>query len=469
MGTITHGRPARGCYNCGMQKASQNADNSSQIAELKTVVSFALENARGRGASQCEVDASQNRGLSTTVRLGEVDTVEYQRDRGVGVTVYFGKRKGSASTADLSVQAVRDTVEKACTIARYTAEDECAGLADAEELARDIPDLDLDHPWSLTPDEAVSLARSCEAAGLAVDTRLTNSEGATVHTQRNVRVYGNSHGFLEGYASTSHSLSCVLLAQQGDDMQRDYWFSTARDASELQGHVEIGRKAAERALRRLGGRRISTRKVPIVFAPELARGFFGHLVAAIRGSAQYRKSSFLLGAAGQQVLPPFVEMDERPHIRKGLASSPFDDEGVVTRDRALVRDGVLQGYVLGSYSARKLGLKTTGNAGGIHNLLVTAPGKSMGFEHLLKEMGSGLLVTELMGQGVNPVTGDYSRGASGFWVENGAITHPVHEITIAGNLRQMYLDIVALGTDVDTRGAIRSGSVLLSEMTIAGE
>jgi PmbA protein len=453
-----------------MQNApDRSRDASTSIAELKNVASLALEEAKRRGASQCEVDASQNRGLSTTVRLGEVDTVEYQRDRGVAVTVYFGKRKGSASTADLSAKAVRDTVEKASTIAKYTAEDTCAGLADPEELARDIPDLRLDHPWSLNPDEAVSLARSCEAAGLAVDARLTNSEGATVSSQRDVRVYGNSHGFLAGYGSTSHSLSCVLLAQEGEDMQRDYWFSSARDAGELQDHETIGRKAAERALRRLGGRRISTRKAPILFAPELARGFFGHFVAAIRGGAQYRKSSFLLDAAGQQVLPPFMQFDERPHIPKALASSPFDDEGVATRDRALVRDGVLQGYVLGSYSARKLGLRTTGNAGGIHNLMVTAPGKSMDFDAMLKQMGSGLFVTELMGQGVNAVTGDYSRGASGFWVEGGAIAYPVHEITIAGNLKQMYLNIVALGTDVDMRGAIRTGSVLLSEMTIAGE
>jgi PmbA protein len=383
--------------------------------------------------------------------------------------VYFGKRKGSASTADLSAQAVRDTVEKASTIARYTAEDEAAGLADPEELARDIPDLRLDHPWELGPDEAVSLARSTEAAGLAVDARITNSEGATVSSQRDVRVYGNSHGFLEGYASTSHSLSCVLLAQEGDDMQRDYWYSAARNPNALQNHEEIGRRAAERALRRLGARRLTTRKAPIVFAPELARGFFGHFTAAIRGSAQYRKSSFLLGAAGQQVLPAFMQLDERPHIPEGLASSPFDDEGVATRDRALVQNGVLQGYVLGSYSARKLGLKTTGNAGGIHNVLVGAPGKSMDFDALLKLMGTGLFVTELMGQGVNGVTGDYSRGASGFWVENGVIQYPVHEITIAGNLKQMYRDIVALGTDVDIRGAIRTGSVLIGEMTIAGE
>jgi PmbA protein len=444
--------------------------DGTRIPELKDVVSLALAEAKQRGASQAEVDASMNRGLSTTVRLGEVDTVEYQRDRGVGVTVYFGKRKGSASTADLSPKAVRETVEKACAIAKYTAEDECAGLADPEELARVIPDLELDHPWSVTPDEAVEMARACEAAGLAVDARLSNSEGATVGTHRDVRVYGNSHGFLEGYSSTSHSLSCVLLAQDGEDMQRDYWYSSARDAKELEALETIGRKAGERALARLGGRRLSTRKAPVLFSPEMARGFFGHLTAAVRGGAQYRKSSFLLDAAGQEVLPSFMQLDERPHIPRGLASAPFDSEGVATRDRALVKDGVLQGYILSSYSARKLGLRTTGNAGGLHNLLVCAsPDKSHSFEGLLKLMGTGLLVTELMGQGVNAVTGDYSRGASGFWVENGAIAYPVHEITIAGNLKQMYRDVVALGTDVDARGAIRTGSVLLSELTIAGE
>ena len=448
----------------------QQAVEGSRIPELKEVVSLALAEAKGRGASQAEVDASMNRGLSTTVRLGEVDTVEYQRDRGVGVTVYFGKSKGSASTADISAKAVRETVEKACSIARYTAQDECAGLADPEELARVIPDLDLDHPWAITPDDAVEMARACEAVGLAVDARITNSEGAAVGSHRDMRVYGNSHGFLEGFSSTSHSLSCVLLAQEGDDMQRDYWFSSARNASELLSGDTIGRKAAERALARLGARSLSTRKVPVLLAPEMARGFIAHFTGAVRGGAQYRKSTFLLDSAGQQVLPSFLQLDERPHIRRALASAPFDGEGVATRDRSLVKDGVLQGYVLSSYSARKLGLKTTGNAGGLHNLLVTAtPEKSLSFEALLKQMGTGLLVSELMGQGVNPVTGDYSRGASGFWVENGALVHPVHAVTIAGNLKQMYRDIAALGTDVDMRGAIRTGSLLLAEMTLAGE
>jgi len=441
----------------------------SRIPELQDVVSLALAEARTRGAAQCEVDASLNRGLTAAIRLGEVDTIEYQRDRGLDVTVYFGKRKGSASTADLSAQAVRETVEKASTIARYTAEDPYSGLADAQMLAKDIPDLDLEHPWNIEPDAAVELARACEAAGLAIDARLTNSEGATVSSQQDVRVYGNSLGFLAGYGSTSHTLSCVLIAQAGEDMQRDYWFSTSRDAADLDSIESIGRKAGERAVARLGARKIATQRAPVLFASEIARGLIGHFVGAIRGSSQYRKSSFLLDAAGQAVFPEFLQIQERPHIRKGLASSPFDNEGVATRDRDLVKDGVLQGYVLGSYSARKLGLQTTGNAGGNHNLIVSAQDRALAFDALLKQMGNGLLVTELMGQGVNPVTGDYSRGASGFWVENGAVSYPVHEITIAGNLREMYRGVAALGTDVDLRGGIRTGSVLIEEMTIAGE
>lgn len=333
--------------------------------------------------------------------------------------------------------------------------------------ARD-PHLDLFHPWDIEPEQAVQLARACEAAGLACDARLKNSEGATLSTHTGVRVYGNSLGFLAGYPSTSHSLSCALVAQERDDMQRDYWYSVARDPEALESGTSIGQRAAERALRRLGARRLSTRRAPVLFAPELARAMFGHFVAAIRGASQYRRASFLLDAAGQQVLPSFLNILERPHIKRGLASSPFDAEGVTTRDRDLVRGGVLQGYVLGSYSARKLGLKTTGNAGGVHNLIVQA-GETGSFEQLLARMGSGLFVTELMGQGVNGVTGDYSRGASGFWVEGGAMAYAVHEITIAGNLRDMLRNIVAVGSDVDTQGGIRTGSLLIEAMTIAGE
>jgi PmbA protein len=438
-------------------------------AQLADVVGFAREEAQRQGASECEADASVSRGLSVNVRLGEVDTVEYQRDRGLGVTVYFGKRKGSASTADLSRAAVAETVRKACAIARYTAEDSYAGLVEPEALARDIPDLDLDHPWELAPERAIELARECEAAGLGVDARVSNSEGAAVNSQRHTGVYGNSHGFLAGYSSTSHSVNAALIAQQGEDMQRDYWYSVARDPLQLEPVATVGRAAGERALARLGARRLSTRKAPVAFAPEMARGLLGHFIGAIRGTSQYRKASFLLGAAGSQVFPAFVSMHERPHIRGGLASAPFDQEGAATHDRELVEDGVLGGYVLGSYSARRLGLKTTGNAGGLHNLLVTSADGGLSTQEFLRRLGTGLLVTELMGQGVNGVTGDYSRGASGFWVEEGAIAYPVHEITIAGNLAQMYRDITALGADVDMRGGIRVGSVLISEMTIAGE
>lgn len=447
----------------------QQPAESKGIPELQDVVSFVLEEASRQGASQCEADANVSQGLGVTVRLGEVDTIEYQRDRGLGVTVYFGKRKGSASTADLSRQAVRQTVEKACAIARYTAEDPYAGLIEPEALARDIPDLDLNHPWALTPEQAIDIAQRCEAAGRDVDSRITNSEGSSLSTNRHTGVYGNSLGFLAGVSSTSHSVSCSLIAQQGEEMQRDYWYTTARDPADLEAADAIGRIAGQRAVARLGSRKLSTRKAPVAFSPDMARGLIKHFAAAIRGAAQYRKASFLLDAAGKQVFPSFLQIHERPHIPKGLASNPFDDEGAATKDRDLVRDGVLDGYVLGSYSARRLGLKTTGNAGGVHNLIVSTPGKALDMQSFLTRMNNGLLVTELMGQGVNGVTGDYSRGASGFWVENGAIAYPVHEITIAGNLKQMFLDIVGVGSDEDVRGTIRTGSVLIGEMTIAGD
>jgi PmbA protein len=449
-----------------MPKAVEAPDSSPL---LQDVVAFALAEARRQGASQYEVDASLSQGLSTTVRLGEVDTIEYQRDRGLAVTVYFGKRKGSASTADVGREAVRATVEKACAIARYTAEDPYAGLVEPEFLARDIPDLDLDHPWGLAAEDAIAIARRCEQAGRALDPRIANSEGASVSSHRHTGVYGNSLGFLAGFSGTSHSVSCSLIAQEGEQMQRDYWFTTARDPADLEPAEAVGAAAGKRALSRLGARKLATRKAPVLFAPDMARGLYRHFIGAIRGPSQYRKASFLLNAAGEQVFPAFLEMHERPHIPKGLASAPFDDEGAATRDRELVESGILRGYVLGSYSARRLGLKTTGNAGGIHNLIVEASGDSPGLDALLRRMGTGLLVTELMGQGVNGVTGDYSRGASGFWIEDGAIAYPVHEITVAGNLREIYRNIVAVGSDVDARGGIRCGSALIGEMTIAGE
>jgi PmbA protein len=436
--------------------------------DLESIIDRALDEARSRGATQAEAAVSQDAGLSVGVRLGEVETLEHQRDRSMGITVYFGQRKGSASTADFSLEAVRATVAKACSIARFTAEDPYSGLADAALMARSQPNLDLDHPWSLSAERAIEIAKSAESAALNFDSRINNSEGASVNTHQGLHVYGNTHGFVGGYPTTSHTLSCVVLAGTGEDMQRDYWYSTSRDWHELQDPEVIGRESARRTIARLGPRKLSTRRAPVLFAPEMARGLIGHFGAAIRGSSQYRQSSFLLNAAGQQVFPPGFSIAERPHIPKAMGSAPFDEEGVATRDRELVADGVLTGYILSSYSARRLGLQTTGNAGGAHNLVV-APDSTGGLDAMLVRLGSGLFVTELMGQGVNAVTGDYSRGAAGFWVERGAIQYPVAEITIAGNLRDMLKGIVAAGDDVDARGGIRTGSILLGEMTIAGE
>jgi PmbA protein len=438
------------------------------LGDLESIIDRAVDAARARGASQAEAAVSQDTGLSVGVRLGEVETLEHQRDRSMGISVYFGQRKGSASTADFSLDAVRATVAKACSIARFTAEDAASGLADAALMAQAPQNLDLAHPWPLSADRAIEIAKCCEAAALSFDPRINNSEGASLGTHQGLHVYGNTHGFVGGYPTTSHTLSCVVLAGTGEAMQRDYWYSSARDWHELEAAEVIGREAARRTIARLEPRRLATRRAPVLFVPEIARGLIGHFVAAIRGSSQYRQSSFLLNAAGQQVFPGGFSIAERPHIPKAMGSAPFDDEGVATRDRELVVDGVLTGYILSSYSARKLGLQTTGNAGGAHNLLV-APNVAGGMAAVLARLGTGLLVTELMGQGVNMVTGDYSRGAAGFWVENGALQYPVAEITIAGNLRDMLKGITAVGDDLDARGGTRVGSILLQEMTIAGE
>ncbi len=436
-------------------------------AELEGLVQQILDEAKRLGASASEAGVSLEAGLSVTARLGEVETLEYHRDRGVGVTVYFGQRKASASTSDFTPQAVRETVRAACDIARYTSEDDCAGLADAALMARDIPDLDLCHPWDVDATRAIEITQRCEAAARTADVRISNSEGATLSSHQGLRVYGNSHGFSGGYPSSRHSLSCSVIAGQDEQMQRDYWYSVARRHEDLETAEQVGRSAAERTLRRLGGRKLGTRQVPIMFAAELATGLFRSFTGAIRGGSLYRKSSFLLDHLGKQVFPAFVHIHEQPHLRGALGSAPFDSEGVATRARDLVADGVLQGYVLDSYSARKLGMQTTGNAGGVHNLSVDSG--VLDFEALLGEMNTGLLVTELMGQGVNMVTGDYSRGAAGFWVENGVIQYPVEEITIAGNLKDMFMAIVAIGSDIERRGNIRCGSVLIERMTVAGE
>ena len=436
--------------------------------DLESIIERALQEARDRGASQAEAVVSQDTGLSVGVRLGEVETLERQRDRSMGITVYLGQRKGSASTADFSVEAVSATVAKACSIARFTAEDACSGLADASLMASAPPNLDLAFPWDVTVDHAIEIAKACEAAALSFDPRINNSEGASVSTHQGLHVYGNTHGFVGGYPTTSHTLSCVVLAGNGEEMQRDYWYSSSRDWKELEQPEAIGREAARRTIARLEPRKLATRRSPVLMVPEIARGLIGHFTAAIRGTSQYRQSSFLLNAAGERIFPEWLSIAERPHIPKAMGSAPFDDEGVATRDRELIAAGVLTGYILSSYSARKLGLKTTGNAGGAHNLIV-ASNTAGGLPAMTRLLGTGLLVTELMGQGINMVTGDYSRGAAGFWVENGVIQYPVAEITIAGNLRPMLGAIVAVGDDVDTRGGVRLGSILLEEMTIAGE
>jgi PmbA protein len=442
-------------------------NEAEQIAQLEQVVEDLLQEARRQGADAAEAGVSAQTGLSVTVRLGEVETIEHTSDNGLGITVYFGRRKGSANTTDLRPEAVRESVAAACRIARYTSEDPAAGLADAELMARDVPDLDLYHPWSIDADAAADLARACEDAARAVDPRITNSEGATLYTQRSSFIYGNSHGFIGGYPTTRHSVSCAVIAQQGDEMQRDYWYDSNRVPGELADPAVIGREAAARSLARLHGRRLGTRECPVLFRADIAPGLLRSLFAAIRGHAVYRRSTFLLDQVGSRIFPEWVQISEDPLRPRGQSSAPFDNEGVATRYRDLVSGGVLQGYLLDSYSARKLGMQSTASAGGVRNASISGTGQS--FAQLLREMGSGLVVTELMGQGTNLVTGDYSRGAAGFWVENGEIQYPVEEITVAGNLRDMFRQLVAVGSDDRIPGSIRTGSWLIEHMTVGGD
>lgn len=442
-------------------------DSQARLDHLATLAEHMLARARALGASQAEVSCSEERGLDVSVRMGEVETVEATHDRGVAVTVYFGKRKGSASSADLREDSLEATVQQACDIARYTEEDPAAGLADAERMARDQPDLDTWHPWSLDPARAVELALACEAAGRQADAGIANSDGAGLGSSQSLAVYANSHGFLGRERDTRHSLSLALIAGHGDGMQRDGWYTTGLARADLESPEAVGRTAAARTLARLQPRPLATGRYPVLFAAEVARSLIGHLVAAVSGGALYRRASFLLDAIGQPLFPAWMVIDERPRLRHGLRSCAFDAEGVATCDSALVEGGVLQRYVLGSYSARKLGLQSTGNAGGVYNLQVRPNAGDL--EALLAGMGRGLLVTELMGQGVNGVTGDYSRGAAGFWVEDGRIAYPVDGITIAGNLRQMYAAIEAVGSDVDPRSHLHTGSILIGAMTVAGQ
>lgn len=435
-------------------------------AELKSLVADILAEAERQGASAAEVSASADTGLTVSVRKGSLETVELNQDRGFGITVYFGARKGSASTSDSSRDAIRETVRAAANIARFTQEDPCNGLADAELMPTTLPDLDLYHPWDVDPGRAEALAIECEQAAFEHDARVVNSEGAQVSTQQSCRVYGNSHGFIGSVLGTRHGVSCVVIAEDDSGMQRDYWYTTARRPAALESAASVGVRAAARAAARLSPRRVQTGRFPVLYAPEVASGLIGHLLNALSGGAQYRKASFLLGALGRPVAASHLSLVEEPHLPQRIGSSAFDGDGVATWSKPFVAAGVVEHYVLSSYSARRLGMRTTGNAGGVFNLSVR--GDSRPVAELLKTMNRGLLVTELMGQGVNGVTGDYSRGAAGFWVENGEIAFPVDEITIAGNLKDMYQGLELIGDDVDERGNIRTGSLLIREMTIAG-
>ena len=439
---------------------------NQQLDEIKNVVAEALKLAQKKGATQAEASMSRVEGIAVSARMGEIENVEFNNDGGLGISVYVDGRKGSASTADLSASALTQTVEKAVHIAKFTSNDPCAGLADPELIATDIIDCDLYHPIELDPKAGLDAALQAEDSAMQYDQRITNSDGASYNANIGLRVYGNTHGLLAGYPSSRYSLSCVVIGEQDGDMQRDYSYTVNRKADLLADPTKVGIEAAQFTVDRLGARKIDTAQVPVLFSRDIASGLFGHFISAISGGSLYRQSSFLLDSKGKQLFPSWLTIEERPHIASALASSPFDHEGVATHDATIVEQGVLQDYLLTTYSGRKLGMQSNGHAGGIHNWLVSNTGEDD--DALLKKMGTGLLVTELMGQGVNIVTGDYSRGAAGFWVENGVIQYPVHEITIAGSLPDMFQQIVAIGAEQETRGSISTGSILIENMRIAG-
>ena len=436
------------------------------LPALQQQVEQIVAEAKRQGATACEVAVSLEQGLSTTVRQREVETVEFNRDQGFGITLYVGHRKGSASTSASGPDAIRETVAAALAIAKHTSEDEASGLADAALMAKDQPDFDLYHPWDITPEQAIERALICEAAAFDADSRIKNADGTTLNVHQGCRVYGNSHGFIGGYASTRHSLSCVMIAEGEGQMQRDYWYDVNRRGELLMDATLIGQKAAERAASRLGARPVPTCEVPVLFSAELAGGLFGSFMGAISGGNLYRKSSFLEGAMGQRLFPEWMTIDERPHLVGAMGSSAFDGDGLATYAKPFVENGDLVSYILSTYSGRKLGLPSTANAGGVHNLFVSHGTEDQAA--LIRRMGRGLLVTELMGSGLNMVTGDYSRGAAGFWVENGEIQFAVQEVTIAGNMRDMFKQIVAVGSDLELRSNIRTGSVLIEKMMVAG-
>ena len=442
-------------------------DRSSD--HLKNMVADLLSAAKRLGCSAAEASLVQQNGLSTTVRCAEVETIEFNQDKRISITVYQDHRKGSASTTDLSSTAILECLDRACHIASQIEPDPFNGLVEASDLAREWVDCDLYHPHDLSVEAAIAQSKMAEDSARAFDSRIVNSEGATFSSRRGYRVYGNTHGFLEGYAGTLYSLSSVVLAKSGESLEQDSDFTVARAIEDLESPLIVGQRSASKALHRLHARKIKTQEAPVIFSAEVASSLITHLVSAILGSSLYRKTSFLLDHLNQPLFPDFISIQALPYLKKGLGSVPFDDEGVAPQERYLVLEGILKGYLLGSYSARKLALKTTGNCGGIQNLEIVSRGPTVDQQALLKEMGRGLLVTELMGHGVNGLTGDYSRGAFGFWVEGGEIQYPVHEITIAGNLKEMYGGLIAIGSDVDHRSNIRSGSIWCHRMTIAGQ
>ena len=448
---------------CGQQTSLAIAQEENNLyATVETV----LKEAKRLGATACEVGASVDTGLSATARMGEVDTVEFSRDRGISVTVYFDQRKGSASSSDDTAEAVRETVKAACHIARYTSEDPFSGLAGSDQMATQSPDLDLYHPWDITAEQAIEKALACESAALSASDKIVNSEGATLNTHHGSRIYGNSHGFVGTHRSSSHSVVCSVIARDKDEMQGDYWYSVARRNDQLDDLTAIGQQAARRALGKLGSRQIPTAKVPVLLSADIASGLVGSLMSAISGASLYREASFLLNRRGQQIFPEWVSIYERPQLPGAMGSAAFDGDGLQTRNNAFITDGILENYLLSTYSARKLGMTSTANAGGARNIFLDSNGGDL--DALIAQMDKGLLITDLIGHGVNIVTGDYSRGASGFWVENGEIQFPVSEVTVAGNLKNMFANIRSVGNDVDRRKNIQTGSILIDDMMVAG-
>ncbi len=442
-------------------------DNNNNRAELEGIVQQVLDAAKSAGATSAEADIGTGNGLSVTVRMGELETIEHQRDKGLSLTVYLDQQKASASTTDFTSQAIADAARAACTIAKNAGADEHAGLIDTKYLAQQIPDLDLFHPWDIEPDEAVELALQCEHEARQLDPRINNSDGSLLNTYSGCHIYGNTNGFIGGWNWSSHTIDCTVIAEQDGNMQRDGWYSKARDRNDLQDIKDVGREAASRTVAKLGARKLSTRNVPVIFEAPVASSLFSAFISAISGSALYREASFLLNKLNQQVFADHIHIHEQPHLKKALGSAPFDNNGMATRARDLVKDGILQGYLLSAYSARKLGMTPTGNAGGAHNLIIESGSSDL--SGLIKKMGTGLLITDMIGFGVNQVTGDFSRGASGVWIESGEIQYPVEEITVAGNLIEMYKQIVEIANDIERRGNIQTGSVLIESMIVAGE